>query len=65
LILIDTGTCGKLDDDPGFHGAGRLMANLRAAGYRPEQIDEIFITHLGPGHVGGLTRGAELDIGAR
>jgi glyoxylase-like metal-dependent hydrolase (beta-lactamase superfamily II) len=59
LILIDTGTGGKLDDDPGFHGAGRLMANLRAAGYRPEQIDEIYITHLGPDHVGGLTRGTE------
>ena len=59
LILIDTGTGGKLDDDAGFHGAGRLMANLRAAGYRPEQIDEIYITHLGPDHVGGLTRGTE------
>ena len=40
-------------------GAGRLTANLRAAGYRPEQIDEIYITHLGPDHVGGLTRGTE------
>lgn len=59
LVLIDTGTGGKLDDNPGFHGAGRLLANLRASGYRPEQIDEIYITHLGPDHVGGLTRGAE------
>ena len=54
LVLIDTGTGGKLDDNPVFHGAGRLMANLRAAGYRPAQIDEIYITHLGPDHVGGL-----------
>jgi glyoxylase-like metal-dependent hydrolase (beta-lactamase superfamily II) len=30
LILIDTGTGGKLDDQPAFHGAGRLMDNLRA-----------------------------------
>ena len=59
LVLIDTGTGGKLDDDPGFHGAGRLMANLRTAGYQPEQIDEIYITHLGPDHVGGLTLGTE------
>ena len=59
LVLIDTGTGGKLDEDPGFHGAGRPMANLRAAGYRPEQIDEIYITHLGPDHVGGLTLGTE------
>ena len=33
LVLIDTGTGGKLNYDPGFHGAGHLMANLRAAGY--------------------------------
>lgn len=59
LVLIDTGTGGKLDDDPGFHGAGRLMTNLRAAGYQAEQIDEIYITHLGPDHVGGLTLGTE------
>ena len=59
LVLIDTGTGGKLNDDPGFHGAGHLMANLRAAGYQPKQIDEIYITHLGPDHVGGLTLGNE------
>ena len=35
------------------------MNNLRAAGYRPEQVDEIYITHLGPDHVGGLTVGTE------
>ena len=59
LILIDTGTGGKLADNPVFHGAGRLMANLRAAGYQPEQIDEVYITHLGPDHVGGLTLGTQ------
>jgi glyoxylase-like metal-dependent hydrolase (beta-lactamase superfamily II) len=59
LILIDTGTGGKLDDQPEFHGTGRLMANLRAAGYQPEQVDEVYITHLGPDHVGGLTLGTE------
>jgi glyoxylase-like metal-dependent hydrolase (beta-lactamase superfamily II) len=59
LVLIDTGTGGKLEDQPEFHGTGRLMANLRAAGYQPEQIDEIYITHLGPDHVGGLTQGTE------
>jgi glyoxylase-like metal-dependent hydrolase (beta-lactamase superfamily II) len=55
LILIDVGTGGKLQESPLFRGAGRLPANLRAAGYRPEQIDEIYLTHLGPDHVGGLT----------
>ena len=59
LILIDTGTGGKLENVPEFHGAGHLMANLRAAGYQPQQVDEIYITHLGPDHVGGLTLGVE------
>ena len=31
------------------------MANLKAAGYTPEQVDEIYITHLHPDHVGGIT----------
>jgi glyoxylase-like metal-dependent hydrolase (beta-lactamase superfamily II) len=56
LVLIDVGTGGKLADNPGFRGAGRLLGNLRAAGYRPEQIDEIYISHFGPDHVGGLTQ---------
>lgn len=55
LILIDSGTGGKFDNLPEFHGTGHLMRNLDAAGYRPEQIDEVYITHLGPDHVGGLT----------
>ena len=56
-VLIDTGTGGKLGDSPGFRGAGRLLANLRAAGYRPEEIDVVCITHTGPDHIGGLTTG--------
>jgi glyoxylase-like metal-dependent hydrolase (beta-lactamase superfamily II) len=59
LVLIDTGTGGKLADNPAFRGAGHVVSNLRAAGYQPEQIDEVYITHLGPDHVGGLTRGTE------
>jgi len=62
LVLIDTGTGGKLDDQPEFHGAGHLLANLRAAGYRPEQVDEIYITHRGQDHIGGLTIGHERDF---
>ena len=59
LVLIDTGTGGKLNDEPEFHGAGHLMANLRTAGYKPEQVDEIYITHRGQDHIGGLTVGRE------
>jgi glyoxylase-like metal-dependent hydrolase (beta-lactamase superfamily II) len=59
LVLIDTGTGGKLDDEPEFSGAGHVMANLRLAGYRPEQVDEVYITHRGQDHIGGLTVGSE------
>ena len=50
LVLIDTGT-GGLDGPT----AGTLVANLRAAGYSPEQVDDIFITHDHADHCGGLT----------
>jgi glyoxylase-like metal-dependent hydrolase (beta-lactamase superfamily II) len=33
---------------------GNLVANLKAAGYQPEQVDEIYITHTHSDHVGGL-----------
>ena len=49
LILIDTGA-GSLYGK----NAGLLVSNLRAAGYSPDQIDEIYLTHLHTDHVGGL-----------
>nr|WP_144148993.1 MBL fold metallo-hydrolase [Paraburkholderia sp. BCC1884] len=54
LILIDTGA-GVLYGDC----CGKLLANLRASGYQPEQIDEVLLTHLHKDHVGGIvTNGA-------
>ena len=49
LVLVDTG-CGTLFGPT----VGRLLANLKASGYRPEQVDEIYITHMHGDHVGGL-----------
>lgn len=50
LVLIDTGA-GALFGPT----LGRLVQNLKAAGYQPEQVDEIIITHMHPDHVGGLS----------
>lgn len=50
LILIDSGAAGLFGPT-----LGRFSANLKAAGYQPEQIDEIYVTHMHGDHVGGLT----------
>ena len=50
LILVDTG--GGKTFTPTL---GKLCENLKAAGYAPEQIDFVLMTHLHPDHVGGLT----------
>lgn len=49
LVLIDTGA-GALYGDC----CGKLLANLRAAGYSPEQVDVVLLTHLHKDHVGGI-----------
>ncbi len=49
LVLIDAGA-GSLFGPT----LGKLVGNLKAAGYTPEQVDEIYITHMHPDHVGGL-----------
>ncbi len=49
LVLIDTGAAGLFGPT-----LGKLVSNLKASGYQPEQVDEIYITHMHPDHVGGL-----------
>ena len=54
LVLIDAGAGTLL----GPH-TGQLISNLRAAGYWPEQVDEIYLTHMHADHIGGLMSGNE------
>lgn len=50
LVLVDTGAGS-------FFGPtlGKLAASLKASGYQPEQVDEIYITHMHGDHIGGLS----------
>jgi len=54
LILIDTGA-GV------FFGPtlGKIQASLKAAGYTPEQVDEVYLTHMHSDHLGGLVAQAK------
>jgi glyoxylase-like metal-dependent hydrolase (beta-lactamase superfamily II) len=52
LILVDAGA-GELF---GPKYGGKLITSLRAAGYQPEQITDILITHVHLDHSGGLTQ---------
>lgn len=54
-ILVDTGA-GELF---GKGVAGQLVANLRSAGYAPEDIDTVLLTHIHGDHSGGLSIGGQ------
>jgi glyoxylase-like metal-dependent hydrolase (beta-lactamase superfamily II) len=49
LVLIDTGAGGLFGPT-----VGKLLANLKAAGYSADQIDDVCITHMHGDHIGGL-----------
>ncbi|MDR3368236.1 MBL fold metallo-hydrolase [Rhodoferax sp.] len=50
LVLIDTGAGGHW----GGPTLGKLVQNLKASGYKPEQVDLVLLTHLHADHVGGI-----------
>src|SRR5260370_1047635 len=51
LILVDAGAGTWW----GGAALGRLVGSLRSAGYTPEEVDLVLVTHLHSDHVGGLT----------
>src|SRR5713101_1385417 len=51
LILVDAGAGTWY----GEGALGRLAGNLRSAGYAPEEVGIVLVTHLHSDHIGGLT----------
>jgi glyoxylase-like metal-dependent hydrolase (beta-lactamase superfamily II) len=50
LVLVDAGLKGCLGEP-----LGHMLENLRASGYRPEDVDTVLITHMHDDHVCGLS----------
>lgn len=61
-VLVNTGTDLVLFDT-GFgaagreNGLGKLEANMKAAGYTPDQVSIVVITHMHGDHINGLING--------
>ncbi len=60
VILTDTG-CGDKQDDKFFrhvhlHGGEGLIEGLKKRGYKPEDITDVFLTHLHADHCGGAVK---------
>lgn len=60
LILVDTGI-GDKQDEKFFghyylHGENSLLQSIRNKGYSPEDITDVFLTHLHFDHVGGAVK---------
>ena len=51
LILVDAGSGTWF----GGGALGRMVGSLRSAGYAPEEVDLVLVTHLHSDHIGGLT----------
>jgi glyoxylase-like metal-dependent hydrolase (beta-lactamase superfamily II) len=60
LVLFDTGNGTLRREYPQLQGRlpdGLLVERMRQAGYKPEDVDVVVITHGHPDHIGGLTQG--------
>lgn len=49
LVLVDAGAAKLFGPT-----LGNIVGNIKAAGYSPEQVDTVVITHLHADHVGGI-----------
>lgn len=52
LVLVDAGSAACFGPT-----LGKVLDNLRAAGYAPEAVDTVLLTHLHPDHLCGLLTG--------
>ena len=49
LVLVDAGAGRAYGPDLGF-----ILKNMKAAGYSPEQVDTVIVTHMHGDHISGL-----------
>ncbi len=62
LILFDTGNGALRREHEQLRARlpdGHLVERLGLAGYRPEDVDVVVLTHGHPDHIGGLTEGGK------
>jgi glyoxylase-like metal-dependent hydrolase (beta-lactamase superfamily II) len=67
LILVDTGWGDKQDEKffrhVHLHGGEGLTGGLLNRGYKPEDISDVFLTHLHADHGGGAIKRSENNTG--